>query len=93
MRIAFLSRLAVCGCIWNAALKKTMGYKGPGLPDSLLFSPPGLIPVAGGSCTYFFFKKQAEGADAFKTHVIAYFCNSKVTTGKEATRLPDTPAR
>ena len=89
LRIAFLGRLAGKRCIRNAVLKKTMWNKGAGLPDGLLFFPPGLIPISGGCSANLLFEKQAEGADAFKTHVIAYFCYSKVAAGKEVPRLPD----
>jgi hypothetical protein len=66
-----------------------MGDKGAGLTDGLLFSLPGLITIAGGSGAYFLFEEQAEGADAFKTDVLTYFCYGEVAGGQKPARLFD----
>ncbi len=66
-----------------------MGDKGAGLPDGLLFSPPGFIAVIGGGGAYFFFEEQAEGADALESDVVAYFCYREVLCSQEPARLFD----
>jgi len=73
----------------HQGLDEAMGDAGTGLLLCLLFFQPGPVPVIKGRSAYFFFEQDAEGADAFKSYIIAYLRHAQIFTRKPALRLLD----
>src|SRR5258706_9862829 len=64
-----------CSLIHPKTFNKTMRDNRLRLFFSLLLFQPGHIAVVSRGKAHLFFKKNTEGADAFKTYFIAYFSN------------------